>query len=121
MKITTNTTFAQVETAQRQGHEAAVLRAVAQVEAARELLEAATERGHGQLDFWRDALEHAEAEEAGARRRFALWQRRDRNAARRAFDFSRALSSRTVARVAQMEREENNRTQRRAMTQGAIR
>ncbi len=77
MKITNETTFAQLESAQRQPHEAAVLRAQAQTEAARELLTAATERGHERLDFWREALEHAEAEEARSRRAFTNWQRRD--------------------------------------------
>lgn len=83
MKITTETTFAQLESAQRQAHEAAVLRAQAQGEAARELLTAATERGH-QTDFWREALSHAEAEEVRSHRAFANWQRRDKGAARRA-------------------------------------
>jgi len=96
------------------------LRAQAQTEAARELLEAATERGH-QTDFWREALEHAEAEEARARRAFANWQRRDHAAARRAFDFSRALPSRTVAHVAQMEQEENSRAQCQGAAQGGAR
>jgi len=121
MKITPQTSFAQLESAQRQAHEAAVLRAQAQTEAARELLAAATERGHGRLDFWREALEHAEAEEARARRAFANWQRRDHAAARRAFDFSRALSSRTVAHVAQMEQEENSRAQCQGAAQGGAR
>lgn len=110
-----------MESAQRQAHETAVLRAQAQTEAARELLAAATERGHGRLDFWRDALEHAEAEEARSRRAFANWQRRDQGAARRAFDFSRALSSRTIARIAQMEKEENCRAQCQGAAQGGTR
>lgn len=103
MKITAHTTFPQLESAQRQAHEAAVLRAVAQVEAARELLVAATERGH-QTDFWREALEHAEAEETRARRAFTNWQRRDVNAARRAFNFARALCAKTEQHFNELEK-----------------
>lgn len=102
MNIKTHPTFAQVETAQRQAHEAAIFRAVAQVEAARELLDQATESGHKRLDFWREALEHAEEQEARARRAFAQWQRRDQYAARRAFDFSVALFPKTAQRLAKL-------------------
>lgn len=103
MKITPDTSFAQVEAAQRRAHKNAILRAVAQVNAARELLDLATERGVARLDFWTEALEHAEAEEARARRVFAQWERRDRNADRRAFEFRRALSGRAALHFARLE------------------
>ena len=103
MKITTDTTFTDFESVQRQAYEAAILRAVAQVEAARELLEGARSGGH-QTEFWARAVEFAEAEEAARRRAFSLWRRRDRNAALRAFDFTRALSGATSRHLNALER-----------------
>lgn len=108
MKITADTTFAQVETAQRQRLESAVERAAAQAETARELLTKAERQGH-ETGFWARAVEFAEAEEARARRTFAKWQHRDRQASRRAFDFSRDLCAGTQTRLnAQRMREESD-------------
>lgn len=102
MKITPDTTFAQLEGAQRRAHEAAILRATAQTEAARELLERATANGTDPT-FWGDALEFAEAHEASARRAFAKWQQRDRMKAHRAHEFSRALLGATYKQLQKAE------------------
>lgn len=96
-------TLTQWESAQRQAHESAILQATAQVEAARLLLEQATAGGH-ETDFWRDALEWADDEEAQIRRASAKWSSRDREAHRRAFGFALALRERTTHHLAQMEK-----------------
>lgn len=108
MKISPDTTFAQVETAQRQRLESAVERAAAQVETARELLTKAERQGH-ETGFWARAVEFAENNEARTRRAFAKWQHRDREVTRRAFDFSRALCAGTqTCLTAQRMREERD-------------
>jgi len=95
--------FAQVEAVQRKRHGAAILRAEAQTEAARELLEAAIQRDPTTTDFWTRAVDFADAEEAAARRAFARWQERDRFADWRAFRFRRALENKTANRLADSE------------------
>ena len=87
--------FAQFRGAQKRELLERVRYCEAQTEAARELLEKAEAEGFS-LDFWREALEFAEAEEARARRDFAQWQRRDQEAARRSFEFERALTPATT-------------------------
>ena len=90
-----NSNFAQLRRTQKREFSDRVRYCEAQTEAARELL-AKAEAQSFSLDFWREALEFAEAEEAQARRDFAQWQRRDQEAARRDFEFERALSPATT-------------------------
>jgi hypothetical protein len=104
MKITTNTTFARIEIEERNAHEAKILRAEAQSEAARSLLREATENGHDS-EIWRDALAFAEAHESAARRCFAQWQQRDRVAAFKQHEFARILARETARRLEQIETE----------------
>lgn len=103
MKITPETTFAQVERTQRLAHEHDIARAAAQSEAARELLAKAQAQGH-EPDFWQRAVEFAESEEAEARRRLARFERRNRDAARTAHEFKRALSGAAERHFAKMQK-----------------
>lgn len=99
--------FADVQSLQRQGFEARVRRAVAQVEAARELLEQAETNGH-KTAFWEAALVWAEGEEAKARHAFANWQKRDHGEARAAFDFAVALAARSRVHQQALEKSSNS-------------
>lgn len=99
------TSFSLWQTITRRSLEDALLRAEAQTEAALDLLERAQAGGHDPA-FWQDALEHAEAEEASARRALSTWKTRDREADRRTFAFARALSEGTALRLKAREKEE---------------
>jgi hypothetical protein len=101
MNITPDTSFAEVETAQRQRLEREVARCAAQTEAARDLLERAEQGGH-LTAFWTRALDFAEGEEAVARRALASWKR-DKSGTRRAFFFRRALCAATETRLKKWE------------------
>lgn len=96
--LSPDTLFSTFQTWTRQQLEKEVERSTAQTEAALDLLERAQEGGH-ELMFWQDALEHAEREEAIARRAFSTWQRDGKDAERRAFGFRRALCEATRKRL----------------------
>lgn len=103
MRLTLETSFCHLEGDQRRAHVAAVAHAGAQSEAARELLASATERGVERLQFWADALEFAEEEEARAHRELGIWKGRDRGAHRCRFLWARALAHRTARHMAEFE------------------
>ncbi len=94
--------FARLEIAERNAHESALLRAEAQTEAARQLLEEATANGQD-TELWRAALDFAESHEAQARRSFAQWQQRDRAAAFKTHEFARLLFRATAKKLEELE------------------
>ena len=90
-----STNFASLYSAKKRALLERVYYCEAQTEAARALLAKAI-ADQFEPTFWADALDFAEAEEARARRNLVKWQSRDQDAARRNFEFERALSPATA-------------------------